>query len=462
MSLVFGLGGCSTHQVNRAPAPPLPDLPDKVDPELRVDQAQWWLTFADPELTQLIETSLKANLRQRQSWTRVAQSAALARASDSSVWPTLNLSLDPSITNSARKAADGSRSSQWSRLYKGSLGASYELDFWGKATANRRAAAEDLQVAQLDYEAAAITLAAAVTERWFDILENRELQQLLIKQIEVAEEILIIAEHQFQANQTSLSDVLQQKIQLDSLVSKKIGQSANELASQLELATLVGVLPKPILSNRRQRLPGTDGLPELAIPISTIRNRPDVRAAERRVVSADYRTESAIAAQFPSISIGVSTGLSSATLLGLLDSLISNFLISIGGPLFDGGRLKSEVSRTSALTQDALLGYGATLLSAILELEQALVHETKERAQLGLLRSQNSDAVTSLRATLGKYRQGLGSYLNVLTSAKTLQDIQQSMISSRRRILSLRLTTLRAAGGQWTQRLISSAETTAP
>ncbi|HRE92270.1 MAG TPA: TolC family protein, partial [Myxococcota bacterium] len=185
---------------------------------------------------------------------------------------------------------------------------------------------------------------------------------------------------------------------------------------------------------------------------------PDVRAALLRVTAADHRVGAAIAAQYPSLNLSASTGFQSPDLLELFEYWVWNLAANLVAPLFDGGRRSAEVDRSRAVLEDLVLAYGQAALTAVTEVESALVQESRQRQHVERLDEQLKLARLAFGETEVRYANGLSTYLEVLNAQRALQQSEQSMLQAQRQLLSFRVQLHRALGGTW----MNAATTTEP
>jgi outer membrane protein TolC len=185
-----------------------------------------------------------------------------------------------------------------------------------------------------------------------------------------------------------------------------------------------------------------------------LERRPDLRAAKARVVAADYRVAAAIAARLPSLTLSGSVGLSSPSLSGFFESVVWNIVGSVSGTIWDGGRLSAEIDRNEAVLDERVAVYAQALLTALVEVESALVQEKQARARIDILGAQVRTARATLEAARSRFGAGVGSYLATLTALRSLQQAEQSLLGAKRQLLSARVQVYRALGSRWTVDLI--------
>ena len=448
--------GCLPYDPVERPAPPL-DVPDAYSSggeEVRepAELARgWWVLFGDPRLAELEARMLRESFQLHAAWARLEQARAVAELAGAPRWPTVGLELSAG----AQRARFGPLEPQIIESYSASIPASYELDLFARIGAEATAAELDARAAQKDVEALAMTLSAQLAETWFDLADLGARRALLEQQLETNETFLELVQLRFQTGLASALDVYQQQQQVTSTRAQLTLLVSQERVRTNQLAVLVGVPPTELAVQGPNELPELAPLPEAGFPLALIERRPDLRAAQLRVSAADYRVGAAIADWFPRLTVRGSVGLSSQELSQLfdLDSLVWSIVGTLAQTIIDGGRRSAEIERREGVVYERLANYGQTFITALTEIDGALVLEQQQRANIAELEAQVEIAEATLREARNRYREGLTDFLNVLTALTALHNTQLGLLSARRQLLSHRIQLVRALGGSWTERL---------
>jgi len=175
-----------------------------------------------------------------------------------------------------------------------------------------------------------------------------------------------------------------------------------------------------------------------------------VRAAGLRLASADWDVSAARADRLPALSLTGTTNFNGASVSTLFDNWLARLAGSVTGPIFDAGRRKAEVERTRAVVDEYLAAYRGTVITAMLEVEDALVHEARQRDYIEALTAQYEAAKASLEEARVRYRKGLNDYLPVLSALTNQQSLEQSLVAARHDLLYYRVQLHLALGGDWT------------
>jgi multidrug efflux system outer membrane protein len=411
-------------------------------------ERRWWEAFNDPQLNALIEEALGHNFSLQQSWARLSQAQALAVGSGAELYPELDLSAGAS---SERRHGDATESVE---NYSLGLTGSYEIDLWGRIRSERQAARIAAAASREDLNTAAITLSANIVTRWIGVVSQRMQKQLLLQQLKANQTLLELVELRFRKSLASAVDVFQQRQLVEQTRAQLplVEQSERRLLN--EMALLLGRTPfsRPQIQSRSFQIP-TDP-PAAGIPAQLLANRPDIRAAARRLETADWNVAAARADRLPRISLSAEAAYQADKLSLLLDNWLTRLAGNITAPLFDGRRRASEVQRLRAVVMENLAAYRQTVLTAMREVEDALVDETKLREHLKGLQAQLDAARNALNEARRRYRNGLSDYLPVLAQLLTVQDLERTQIQRRASLLTARVDLYRSLGGTWTDTLI--------
>lgn len=423
------------------------DLPDKFSlytGESAPDR-RWWLSMGSNELNRLIETSLSDNLSLRETWARLAQSRAVAAKAGASRFP--DLTGTAGAGTSRRQSGTGA--STGAEAFSIGLASSYELDLWGRLQAEREAAALDVVASREDLNTAAISIAGEVAVRWIGIISSRMQKKLLEKQQQANETILELVELRFRNAMVSALDVYQQKQLVENVQAEIPLVEEKEKLLLHELAVLLGKPPGAELNVTADRFPDLPALPVVGLPAGLLSARPDIRAAGRRLEAADWQISAARANRLPSVSLSARARYGESDLDTLFDTWLLNLSASLAAPLLDGGFRKAEVDRTRAVMDQKLALYRDTVLKAVKEVEDALVREDKQQANIEGLQQVNKTARNALREAGARYRNGISDYLPVLTQLLSVQSLENTLILRQENRMVTRIALHRALGGAW-------------
>ncbi|MEJ2640001.1 MAG: efflux transporter outer membrane subunit [Desulfosarcinaceae bacterium] len=448
LSLVFSACAPFTPELRKSPEGPLPKTFSLFGgPAATSDR--WWQSFASSELDAFVDAALGENLSLKAAWARLEQAGALARESAADQWPEVDALAGAGVSRRHTKGAGTTDIEDYSL----GLGASYEVDLWGRVRAARTADALGAAASREDLNAAAMTLAASVVEHWVDIIASRRQLGLLQKQLEVDRTFLELVELRFENGIVSALDVYQQRQVVAEVEAEIPLVEASEQLLRHELALLLGRPPGASLEIRATELPLPPALPFLGLPADLLANRPDVRAAGLRLRATDWQVAEARANRLPSLRLtaGVSYGADELDLL--FDNWLLNLAANLTAPLVEGGRRAAAVERQKAVADENLARYRETVLTALKEVEDALVRESKQREHLDGLQRQIEVAKKALDEAVERYRKGLNDYLPVLTQLGSTQRLARDLITQQATLIRYRIALHRALGGHWAEGL---------
>ena len=412
---------------------------------------RWWEEFNDPELNALIIEMLSENLTLKETWARLNQVRALAVQAGAALYPNLTGTAGASYTR--QRSGNGSRKTVSDDNYFLGAVSSYELDLWGRIRSGRESALLEASAAREDVNTAAMTLAAEVARRWVNIIAQRMQKRLLEHQLQTNLTFLELIELRFHMAMVSALDVYQQKQVVDDIRAEIPLVEAREQLLRHELALLLGKLPQTFLNISREDLPKPIEIPATGLPADLLSARPDLRAAGMRLWAADWQVAAARADRLPAISLTAQARYGESD----MDVLFDNWLLSLAGnltaPIFDGKRRAAEVDRRLAVVDEKVSAYRQTVLTAIKEVEDALVTESKQREHIKGLEKVTDTARKALKEAGNRYRKGLIDYLPVLTQLLKVQGLERNLIQQQANLLSARISLYRALGGTWTESL---------
>ncbi len=446
--------GCTLHNVDTSPRGDV-EVPAGFKSRAgagTLDTAnRWWLVFNDPQLNALVETTVTNNLDIRRAWARLSQARAIARQSGAAAFPQVEASLGLGVSQAVNPLKDVPGEDHFTHVgsYGLSIGVGYEVDLWGRVSSVKNAASYDIAAARQDVSALALVMASQAVEAWMSIAEAKAQLDLIAAQKALNETYLKLLEERFKYGQADSVSIFQQRQALARSTAQVPLIRSRITLLKYQLAVIQGRPAGTFSAEPTAALPELPAPPATGLPAEVLKNRPDVRAAQTRIVAADYRVGAAIADQYPALRLSGSTGLQSTDIAEFITSWIWNLLGNLVAPLFDGGRRAAEVERTKAVVTDLVHAYGNTILTALKEVEDALVQEAHQRQYLTRLRTQDGLAAATLREARVRYLEGGGDYLSVLTALASKQSVELKLLAAERALITYRVALYRALGGSW-------------
>ena len=434
-------GGCAAPAKVERAAPAVPER--FTDGGAEVVPDRWWREFEDPRLAALIEEALAGNPGLDAVRARLRQAEAVWRRTGADAQPTLDLGL--SATEGTNVDTEGRSSDATAR--SASLTASYEVDLWGRIEAASRGEELRYRASAEAVQTAALSLAAEVARNWYTVAEQRQTLALIAEQKATAADYLEVLRLRFVAGQARIADVLQQKDLLASLQADRQRAEANLATARHALAALLGRAPVRAPEGDAAALPALPPLPDTGLPSGLLRRRPDLRRAQLELRAAEQDIAAAVAERFPRLSLTADATSRRDQWSGLLEDWSRTLVANLTAPLLDGGRRKAEVERTRARADELLADYRETVLEALVEVEDALVQERRQRGYLGQLEERVRLGRAVLERQRDYYRSGGGDFLNVLEAQRSLQARERERVTARRQLIGYRIALYRALAG---------------
>lgn len=419
--------------------------------ESTVIAKDWWKSYGSAELNGLMETALAENLDVRASLQRIAQSRASVRIAGANLLPAADASAG---TNS------GSGGDSWSA----GANLSYEIDLFGGNRANLAAAKAGLRSTEYDTEAVRLLVMGDVATNYFNVLNTRERLRVADSNLELAREVLRVAEVQFEVGRSSALEVSQQKTVLASAEASRA--SVEQQLSNVEnaLAVLLGKAPANLKVEGQQLTGLTIPMIAPSQPSALLERRPDIRAAEATLEAANANIGVAKSNFFPRISLGVGTSIGALGFGGASDTAYS-LASSLTAPIFQGGRLSGALDGATAQQLELVEVYRKTVLTSFQEVENALAAVKAAQLREEALQVAQTEAQKSYDLSLALYDAGSIDFITLLDAQRTLLSAQDGYVQSRFERLSAATQLYLALGGGWDQQVTSSeaaAVTTVP
>ena len=434
---------------------------------------EWWRAFRDPALDAVVDSVLSSNFDLAEAVARVQQARARARMARAAFFPSVGVSgsvqdldipTDAGIGAQIQALGLGGEAGDTiagfvlpERLevttYSVSADLAYELDFWGRARNDARAAGAEYLASESDFQSARIGILAETITTYFDIVSLRRQTALARETVDVLLEREALASTRYDRGLID-SYILYQMRQDLRNTQAGLPQLETQLTSaEGRLAVLLGgyradleeILPDS-LAPAHAATPVPAG-----IPADLLYQRPDVRAAGQRLDAARYSVGARRAELLPSLSLSGSIGLASAESSDLFDvqKWFTNLAANLFGPIFQGGRLRNNVALAQGRFNQAAAIYGRTVVTAVNEVEAALAGlENEDRRHVFFL-SQREEAQASLDLQSQRYESGVVGYTDYLDALRTLLNVEAALAAAGRDLALARLAVHRALGGAW-------------
>lgn len=412
--------------------------------------AQWWKQFNDPVLDRLITEALASNTDLEAARARLRQARALRALAGAQFYPTLTATGSAARTKSSAATSSTVGSHNY---FTAGFDASWEPDIFGGQRRNAEAAQADLESSEASLHDTQVSLVAEVAVNDMELRAYQGRLTIARANATSQAETLQIAEWRAQAGLVTSLDVEQARTNLEQTRASIPPLATSVAEAKNRLAVLLGKTPGSLnaLLDQPENIPAVPEAVAVGIPADTLRQRPDVRAAERTLAAETARIGVAEANRYPNLTLSGSLGLESLTLGGLTggNALASSVAASLAGTLFDGGRLKQQVEAQTAVQAQALAAYRSTVLTALSDVENALTALANSRQREQALARAAKSAASAEQLAQQQYAAGLVDFETVLTSQRTLLTVQDSLKSSEADKATALIQLYKALGGGW-------------
>ena len=445
-AVALAVAGCATTSPVLEPQVSPPPAYTETPLGGEAANANWWHVFGSTELQSLVQEALRDSPDLAIAMERVRQAEAQVRVAGASLFPSLNLGFGTSAAASRR---DGS--SARSESSSTSLSASYEVDLWGRNAAGVRAAEASLLATRYDREAARLTLIAGVANAYFEVVSLRGRVAVARENLGIAERVLALVQARARNGAVSPLDVARQEAAVLSQRAALLPLEQLERQTLAALAVLIGRVPQGFEVQAQ-------ALHDLAVPAVSpglpadlLVRRPDLAAAEAQLLASNADLSAARAALLPSIQLTGSAGVASGALLAVLGGPTTSVALaaSLLQPIFDGGRLKGQVSIAESRERELAETYRKAILTAFADVEQALAATGRLAERERLQGEVQARAREALRLAEVRYREGADDLLSVLDAQRTLFDAQDQLAQIRLDRLAAAVALYKALGGGW-------------
>ncbi len=447
------LGGCADVSM---PAYRQPDTPIKTawSQQASVSAAEtiapdWWKAFQDPYLDDLVNKAIAGNFDVKILAARIQVANAEIGEARAGALPSLNAGAGASFEKSTGR--------KFTREFNLGTQVNWDIDVWGKVEKGVQAQTAAYRASEADWRAGYLSLVSNVSTTYFQILQLDEQIDQQQRALDKNKQILAIYDAMYSNGLLPNTRVLQQRAEINRLTNDLLElKRARSLAGNA-LATLLGI-PAGDFRVPPGKLRDRVNPPEVpaGLPADLLKRRPDVVAAEYRVLQAYDLVGQAKLAQLPSISLTGRGGTSSFALTDLLKSFTFGLLPSINIPLLDPS-VKARVKTSEVQTKVAEEQYRKTVMTAFEEVENALVNLDTHKQQRAELQQQVDYLKVVAAQVEAQLQEGLVSQLEVFETERSLLSAQLALLANHQQILSDTVTLYKALGGGWPAVDVSNA-----
>lgn len=463
---MLALAACADFSPPESVPAPVAELPaayGEGTPTSSSVSLNWWHDFNDPTLNRLVDEALIANLDIAEAAARVEEARAQARIAGADRLPTLNASAG---TNYSDSPLDGTNfgaigggtgpTRLTNESYTTGLNFAYELDFWGRARNDARAARADLVAAEADLRTARLGALAETISTYFEVVDLRAQIALSVATIDILQDRVENTERRYDRGLASSFELYQIRQDYRNTQSALPQRESQLTAAEGRLAVLLGRYAGSLRAEMGDAL-----APQLVfadiptgLPAELLVQRPDVAAAAQRFEAARFRVGARRAEMFPSLSLSGTLGTQAGDVSGafdILDNWVLNLGASLTAPLFQGGRIRANIDAAEARYAQQTANYARTVLTAFREVTAALEDYEEQRQRYELLFAQLQEADASANLQAERYAGGVSAFTDYLDALRNLYQVRSSLSAASRDVALARLAVYRGLGGGWTE-----------
>jgi outer membrane protein, multidrug efflux system len=441
------LFGCSSVRVPEYQHPEAPAKstwsrpPESAVSASQTISPQWWSQFGDPYLDSLVTQAIAGNFDLKILAARIGvANAQIAEARAGGL---------PSVDVGAGSTFQKTTGQPLLKEFSVGTQVSWDLDIWGKVQKGVQGQTAEFHASEADWRAGYLQIVADVSTTYFQILQLDEQIDQQQRALARNQQILAIDENMSSNGLIAATEVLRQRAENNRLTKDLLELRRTRDVTENALATLLGV-PAGDLKIKPDRLQERVQIPPVppGLPLDLLARRPDVVAAEFRVLEAHDLMGQARLAQLPSVSLTGNAGSASFSVADLFKAFTFGFMPTINIPAFNPG-VRAHVKTTEAQIKVAEEDYRRTVIAAYEEVENALVNLDAHRRQKEELQKQVDQLQVVAAQTQSQLEVGVVSQLDVFENERSLLAAQLALLASHEQVLSDTVTLYKALGGGW-------------
>ena len=413
-------------------------------------EKDWWKHLGDAQLNGLIEEALRDSPDMQIASARAHQAVAAASAANADRMPTLNAEADVTRSRLSRSQDPSGQGGRYDTVRDLNLTFSYTFDLWGGQRDAWEAALGEVRAAQVDSQAASLTLAADVARAYSDLGHAYSVRDLSSDDLKRTRQMLELSHRRLQAGIDSHYQYQQTESLEASSQEQLLGAEKQLKSAQIALAVLLGKGPDRSIDITRPTVlsPSAVALPS-TLPAELLGRRPDLVAARWRVEAAGKHIAAAKTRFYPNLNLTAAAGTQSLLGDALLGSASRFFNIApaISLPIFDGGRLRAGLDAEDANYDLAVAQYNKILVNALGEVSDTLEQLSASGQQIKAQQRATDIAQDSYNTVLQRYGSGVGNYLDVLSIEQQLLQAQRQLADLNAGQIDLSIQLMQALGG---------------
>ncbi len=412
---------------------------------------KWWSLFNDPVLDKLIQNSTGQNLNLKVAVARVEEARAKLGVARGDYLP--SITADGSVTREESRGTQTDSDGILDTYYSTGMDVSWELDLFGRIKRSVQAATAEFQATQEDRIDVMISLYAQVASTYINIRTLQARLETALENIRSQKEILRLTKSRFKHGLATNLDVAQAEQVLANTEAAVPPLRIQLTEMKNSLCTLLGRPPSRLkqILNSSKSIPMPPDKVATGVPADLLRQRPDIRGAERRLAAQTARIGMTKAELYPILSL---TGSLNYKNTEINDMFIPATRAFSFGPffswnIFNSGKIRQQIKVEDAKAKQSLFTYEQTLLTALSEVENAMTGYIQQKIRLKALNDSVQASERYLHLAEKLYKDGLSDFQNVLDAQRELFSVEDNLDKARGNAAQYIVTLYRALGGGW-------------
>lgn len=398
-----------------------------------VSLVAWWTAFNDKRLTGLVDQGISQNLSVLQAMERITSAQANVVSAGAGSLPSLTASASESVSGTDGSGDFGTSSQDTRSTSAGGLNVSWLLDLFGQYRRAKESANASLDAAYSSVDVAKLSFISDLTTSYINARYYQARIAIARQNLKSRRETLDLTKLQLDAGAASRLDVVQSEGLVNSTLADLPGFETNFRKSAHHIATLLGLPASTLIADLQKGAPQPVARRSVktGVPADLIRNRPDIKVAERNLAAAVAEIGVAEAQLYPSITLSGSISPSFISTSGANGGVTSwSFGPSLSLPILDGGRLRANVTSSESEARRLQLVWKQTVLDAVEEVENALAAYNRDSQTVNALRATVQSYNEALELSTASYKDGASSLLDVLDAQRSVSTAQASLAAA--------------------------------
>lgn len=454
--LSFLLSSCAIGPDYEKPDLNLPQKWENSSSNQKVDlktDAQWWKSFQDPILNQLIDDLLQSNPDYREALARIDEAHANVRSATAALLPQVDGTGSYARDLNSQNSSTGNRLPRETSSFDMGAQTNWEIDLFGRLRRADEAATAAYESQIADTEYVLLSLISELAQNYVMLRQTQAEFAATQKNAKAWKDIVQLNKSLFQAGRISEVDLLQAKTNQEQTESQLAPLAGLIKTTMHQLSVLTGRNPADLyeLFEKLQPIPQIQGEIFANLPSTLLERRPDIKKAERDLASQTAQIGVAIGDLLPKFSFTGDVGFSSNKSRNWFNhgSFNSSFGPTFTWSIIDFGRVRANIAAQEALRDQAYYHYKSVVLTALKEVEDALVNLSSEGQRLTQLQAAYKLSSESASLSQSRYQAGLEDFIVVLNTEITRNTQELNMIQSQGNLSLNAINLYKALGGGW-------------